>query len=71
MRPQGPSCATAPPAGSWHGDDELAEQIHAALEDDRVPTLRAVVVDLDGLSSILEADPSCTQGSGRQARDGC
>lgn len=41
----------------WAGDDELADQLDAALGDRPAPMLRPLAVDLDQLADILEGDP--------------
>jgi len=47
---------------AW-GDEELADQLEAALGRGPTPMLRAVPVDLDELSGHLEGDP--LEGGGR------
>jgi hypothetical protein len=50
--------------GRWSdGDEELADQLEAALGRRPSPMLRPVPVDLDELSAMLEGDPSV--GGGR------
>lgn len=46
----------------WDGDDDLAAQLAAALGAAPVPALRAVPVDLEELSFILEGDGSSGDG---------
>jgi hypothetical protein len=46
----------------YEGDEELAEQLDAALETAPVPLLRPLPVDLEELSSVLEGDPMLTGG---------
>jgi hypothetical protein len=48
---------------AWTGDDDLADQIDAALGERPAPTLRLLPVDLGELAAILEGDPA--QGGGR------
>ncbi|MFE5703850.1 hypothetical protein [Rhodococcus koreensis] len=40
----------------WTGDDELTDQIDAALGVAAAPMLRPLAVDLDELTSMLEGD---------------
>lgn len=47
----------------WYGDDDLADQLDAALGRGATPMLRALPVDLDELATILEGDP--LNGGGR------
>jgi hypothetical protein len=47
----------------WLGDDELADQLAARLGDGPTPMLRALPVDLEELSTVLEGDP--LNGDGR------
>lgn len=47
----------------WEGDEDLAEQLEAALGRGPVPMLRPLRVDLDELSGLLEGDPAL--GGGR------
>lgn len=47
---------------SWGGDDELADQLLAALGRGPTPLLRPLPVDLQELASSLEGDPA--QGGG-------
>jgi hypothetical protein len=55
-------CATALADRGWEGDDALATQLAAALGDTPAPALRAVPVDLEDLSFILEGDGSSGDG---------
>jgi hypothetical protein len=41
----------------WAGDEELANQLDAALGDRPAPMLRPLAVDLEQLADILEGDP--------------
>ena len=56
-------CVAALRERYWHGDEELADQLQAALGRGATPLLRSIPVDLDELASLLEGDPLC--GSGR------
>ncbi|NDV10664.1 hypothetical protein GXW84_40795 [Rhodococcus sp. IEGM 248] len=56
-------CAAALRVRDWTGDDELANQLEAALGMSATPMLRRLAVDLEELSSLLEGDP--TYGGGR------
>jgi hypothetical protein len=47
----------------WDGDDELADQLGAALGTGPTPLLRPLPVDLEELAGVLEGDP--TFGGGR------
>lgn len=47
----------------WIGDDDLADEIDAAVGAGPIPMLRALPVDLEQLSDILEGDP--LEGGGR------
>lgn len=48
----------------WNeGDEELADQLEAALHTRPIPMLRPLPIDLEELSSMLEGDP--TLGGGR------
>lgn len=42
---------------AWDGDDELAEQLEAALGAGATPMLRTLPVDLEEVAMILEGDP--------------
>jgi len=46
----------------WEGDQELAEQLDAALGTAPAPLLRPLPVELEELSSVLEGDPTLTGG---------
>src|SRR5450759_1454497 len=50
-------------ARGWRGDDDLAEQLEAALGQGPSPLLRLLPVDLDELADLLEGDPA--DGGGR------
>ena len=50
-------------ARAWEGEDDLAEQLEAALGDRPAPMLRPLPVDLEELAGILEGDPA--HGGGR------
>lgn len=41
----------------WDGDGELADALAAAVGDGSTPMLRALTVDLEQLSAVLEGDP--------------
>lgn len=41
----------------WEGDDELADELAGRLGTGLTPMLRALQVDLDKLSEVLEGDP--------------
>ncbi|MDA8034413.1 MAG: UPF0158 family protein [Actinomycetota bacterium] len=56
-------CAIQMRARAWEGDDDLAEQLEAALGDRPAPMLRLLPVDLEELAGILEGDP--VHGGGR------
>ncbi|TQC47041.1 hypothetical protein EEB14_22935 [Rhodococcus sp. WS4] len=56
-------CAAALRVRDWTGDDELADQLEAALGMSATPMLRPLAVDLEELSSLLEGDP--IYGGGR------
>ncbi|MDR0358504.1 MAG: UPF0158 family protein, partial [bacterium] len=43
---------------SWDGDEELADQLLAALDRGPTPLLRPLPVDLQELASVLEGDPA-------------
>ena len=42
---------------SWYGDEELIDQLAAAIGHGATPLLRALPIDLDELSTLLEGDP--------------
>ncbi len=46
----------------WEGDQDLADQLDAALGIAPAPLLRPLPVDLDELSSAMEGDPMLTGG---------
>jgi hypothetical protein len=50
-------CAGELPDRDWAGDDELADQLDAALGDRPAPMLRPLAVDLEQLADILQGDP--------------
>lgn len=56
-------CAAALRDRCWDGDEDLADQLQAALGQGPTPLLRSLPVDLDELASLLEGDPLC--GGGR------
>ena len=56
-------CVAALRERYWDGDEELADQLQAALGRGATPLLRLLPVDLEELASLLEGDPLC--GSGR------
>ena len=56
-------CAAALRERCWDGDEELADQLQAALGRGATPLLRSLPVDLEELASLLEGDPLC--GGGR------
>ncbi len=56
-------CAARLRARGWRGDDDLAEQLEAALGQGPSPLLRLLPVDLDELADLLEGDPA--DGGGR------
>lgn len=56
-------CAGALRERAWTGDEELAEQLLAILNQGATPMLRPLPVDLDQLADLLEGDPR--QGGGR------
>jgi hypothetical protein len=53
----GTDCVNALRARGWYGDDDLAEQLDAALGRGAIPIRRSLPIDLDELATILEADP--------------
>ncbi len=55
-------CAAALQDRAWHGDEELAIQLLAVLNQGATPLLRPLPVDLDQLADLLEGDPR--QGGG-------
>lgn len=56
-------CAAALRERCWDGDEDLADQLQAALGQGPAPLLRSLPVDLEELASLLEGDPLC--GGGR------
>jgi hypothetical protein len=59
----GADCVNALRARGWYGDDDLAEQLDAALGRGPIPMRRSLPIDLDELATILEGDP--VNGGGR------
>jgi hypothetical protein len=51
-------CAAELRERAWEGDEDLADQLEAALEVRPAPSLRPLPVDLEELSGILEGDPT-------------
>jgi hypothetical protein len=56
-------CAAALRERGWKGDDELADQLQAALDTRATPLLRPLPVDLEELASLLEG--GLLDGGGR------
>ena len=56
-------CAAALRERCWDGDEDLADQLQAAVGQGPTPLLRSLPVDLEELASLLEGDPLC--GGGR------
>jgi hypothetical protein len=56
-------CVAALRGRAWEGDEELADQLVAMLNQGPTPTLRPLPVDLEQLASILGGDPQW--GGGR------
>jgi hypothetical protein len=56
-------CVSALRDRGWSGDEELADQLAAALGTAAIPMLRPLPIDLEELTLILEGDPM--HGSGR------
>jgi hypothetical protein len=50
-------CASALRERDWWGDEELADQLDAALGRRATPMLRPLPVDLEELASLMEGDP--------------
>ena len=50
-------CAAALRARCWDGDEDLADQLQAALGRGPTPLLRSLPVDLEELASLREGDP--------------
>jgi hypothetical protein len=59
----GADCVNALRARGWYGDDDLAEQLDAALGRGAIPMRRSLPIDLDELATILEGDQ--VNGGGR------
>jgi hypothetical protein len=55
-------CAAALRERAWTGDEELAGQLLAIVNQGATPMLRSLPVDLDQLAELLEGDPR--QGGG-------
>jgi hypothetical protein len=51
-------CAAELRERAWEGDEDLADQLEAALEVGPAPDLRPLPVDLEELSALLEGDPT-------------
>ena len=62
-RQQAAQCLDALRERGWDGDDDLADQLAAALGEGPMPMLRPLAVPLDELATILEGDP--LSGGGR------
>jgi Uncharacterised protein family (UPF0158) len=56
-------CAAALRQRAWEGDEELADQLAAILNQGATPMLRPLSVDLEQLADLLEGDP--VWGGGR------
>lgn len=56
-------CAGGLRERAWTGDEDLADQLEAAVGERPAPLLRPLAVDLEELATILEGDP--THGGGR------
>lgn len=56
-------CAEQLRGRAWAGDDDLADQLEAALGLHPAPMLRPLPIDLEELAGILEGDP--VHGGGR------
>lgn len=54
---QAEQCAATLRERWWDGDEELADQLQAALGQGATPLLRPLSVDLEELASLLEGDP--------------
>lgn len=55
-------CETALRTRDWQGDEELADQLSAALGHGPTPMLRPLKIDLEEVAELLEGDP--TEGGG-------
>jgi len=55
-------CASKLSARGWEGDEDLAEQLDAALGEQPAPMLQPLPVDLEELAAILEGDPIYSGG---------
>jgi hypothetical protein len=62
VRPVVVECVAALRARGWDGDVELADQLDALCGVGPTPLPRALAVDLEQLSEILEGDPMSTGG---------
>jgi hypothetical protein len=51
-------CESALRSRDWAGDEDLADQLAAALGHGPTPMLRPLKVELDDVSDLLEGDPS-------------
>jgi hypothetical protein len=49
-------CAAALTERGWPGDEELADQLNAAVNSSATPLLRPVGVDLEEVASLMEGD---------------
>ncbi|HWS93156.1 MAG TPA: hypothetical protein VN255_07955 [Mycobacterium sp.] len=56
-------CVAALRERAWEGDEELADQLAAILNEGATPMLRPLPVELEQLASLLEGDP--VWGGGR------
>ncbi|MBJ7597581.1 MAG: hypothetical protein DLM67_19585 [Candidatus Nephthysia bennettiae] len=62
VRPLAETCAAALREREWIGDDDLVEELDAALAGVSRADLRPVPVDLEQLSGALEGDPAYSGG---------
>jgi hypothetical protein len=58
----GRQCVAALRERWWEGDEELADQLEAALGQGATPLLRPLAVDAEELASFLEGDPLMSGG---------
>ncbi len=58
----GEACAAALHDRGFEGDEELAAEIESALGSRPAPLLKAIAVDVEELSEVLEGDPALNQG---------